>query len=381
MDFAPTDDQRLIIDTVRAFAEKELAPKYAYWDRAEEFPREQWRKMGNLGLFGLRWPTDYGGQDADCLTAGFVIEQVARGDFNCCYGLLNAGLIGDIISRFAAEPIRQAWLPGLASGDKVMCVCLTEPQGGSDASAIRTRAVRRGEHYVLDGEKSAITLLMAGDAAIVFAKTEPAAGARGVSCFLVPLDAPGVTSHPYSDLGARGIVRGSMFLDGVEVPAENLIGPENGGFSTVMQAFDYTRALIGLMCIGAAEVAIAETVHYLKDRKSFGQPVSKNQGASFPLAEWSAKLEMGRWLCYRTLWLRDHGLPHTREAAMCKMTIPPMAAAAAHECLILHGHYGYTRDFPIEQRLRDLIGQEIADGTPQIMKLIVARDLFGREFV
>ena len=381
MDFAPNDEQRLIIDTVRAFAEKELAPKYAHWDRAEEFPREQWRKMGDLGLFGLRWPVDYGGQDADCLTAGFVIEQVARGDFNCCYGLLNAGLIGDILARYAAEPIRQAWLPGLARGEKVMCVCLTEPQGGSDASAIRTRAMRKGDHYILDGEKSAITLLMAGDAAIVFAKTDPTAGARGVSCFLVPLDAPGVTRHPYSDLGSRGIVRGSMFLDAVEVPVENLIGPEHGGFSTVMQAFDYTRALIGLMCIGAAEVAIAETVRYLKERKSFGQPVSKNQGVSFPLAEWSAKLEMGRWLCYRTLWLRDQGLPHTREAAMCKMLIPPMAAAAAHECLILHGHYGYTRDFPIEQRLRDLIGQEIADGTPQIMKLIVARDLFGRDFV
>lgn len=337
--------------------------------------------MGELGLFGLRWPTEYGGQNADCLTAGLVIEEIARGDFNCCYGLLNAGLIGDIISKFAAEPLRQAYLPSLAAGEKVMCVCLTEPQGGSDASAIRTRAIRKGDHYILSGEKSAITLLMVGDAAIVFAKTDQDAGARGVSCFLIPLDSPGVTRHAYSDLGSRGIVRGSMFLDDVVVPPNHLIGPENGGFSTVMQAFDYTRALIGLMCIGAAEVAIAETVRYLKERRSFGQPVSKNQSASFPLAEWSAKLEMARWLCYRTLWLRDQGKSHTREAAMCKMLVPPMAAAAAHECLILHGHYGYTRDFPIEQRVRDLIGQEIADGTPQIMKLIVARELFGRDFV
>lgn len=381
MDFALNEEQRLIVDMVRAFAANELAPKYAHWDRTGEFPREQWRKMGALGLFGLRWPAEYGGQDADCLTAGLVIEQVARGDFNCCYGLLNAGLIGDIISRFATPSIRSRWLPGLAAGETVMCVCVTEPHGGSDVSAIRARAVRRGDRYVISGEKSAITLLMAGEAALVFARTGQDAGARGVSCLLVSLDAPGVTRHPYSDLGSRGIVRGSLFLDAVETPAENLIGPENGGFSTVMQAFDYTRALIGLMCIGAAETAIAETVRFLKERKSFGRPVPRNQGASFPLAEWSARLEMGRWLCYRTLWLRDQGLPHTREAAMCKMTIPPMAAAAAHECLILHGHHGYTRDFPIEQRLRDLIGQEIADGTPQIMKLIVARDLFGREFV
>lgn len=381
MDFSLTDEQRLIVESLRSFAEKELAPKYTHWDRDETFPREQWLKMGELGLFGLRWPIEYGGQNADCLTAGLVIEEIARGDFNCCYGLLNAGLIGDIISQFAAEPIRQAYLPGLAAGKKVMCVCLTEPQGGSDASAIRTRAIRKGDHYILSGEKSAITLLMVGDAAIVFAKTDPNAGARGVSCFLLPLDSPGVTRHAYSDLGSRGIVRGSMFLDDVAVPTSHLIGPENGGFSTVMQAFDYTRALIGLMCIGAAEVAIAETVRYLKERRSFGEPVSKNQGASFPLAEWSAKLEMARWLCYRTLWLRDQGKPHTREAAMCKMLVPPMAAKASHDCLILHGHYGYTRDFPIEQRVRDLIGQEIADGTPQIMKLIVARHLFGRDFV
>jgi len=246
---------------------------------------------------------------------------------------------------------------------------------------MKLRAEKKGDRYVLNGTKMWITNSPDAQVIVVYAKTDPAAGERGVSCFLVPLDAPGVTRHPYSDLGSRSILRGSMFLDTVQVPAGNLIGPENGGFSTVMQAFDYTRALIGLMCVGAAEVAIAETVQYLKDRKSFGRPVSKNQGASFPLAEWSAKLEMGRWLCYRTLWLRDRGLPHTREAAMCKMLIPPTAAAAAHECLVLHGHYGYTRDFPIEQRLRDLIGQEIADGTPQIMKLIVARELFGRDFV
>ena len=226
-----------------------------------------------------------------------------------------------------------------------------------------------------------ITLLMVGDGAVVFAKTDPAAGAKGVSAFLVPLDLPGISRHPYSDMGARGIVRGSLFLDNVEIPADNLIGPEGGGFSRVMQAFDYTRALIGLMCLGAAQATLEETVAYLKQRTSFGKPISTNQGASFPVAEASAKLEMARWLCYRTLWLRDQGLPHTREAAMCKMKIPQMCADVIQQCLILHGHYGYTQDYPVEQRLRDVIGQIIADGAPQIMKIIVARDLFGREFV
>ncbi|MFD2578440.1 acyl-CoA dehydrogenase family protein [Novosphingobium colocasiae] len=152
-------------------------------------------------------------------------------------------------------------------------------------------------------------------------------------------------------------------------------------FSKVMHTFDYTRALIGLMCLGAAQQSLAETVEYLKSRQSFGQPLPRYQGVSFPVAEWAAKIEMARWLCLRTLWLRDQNLPHTAEAAMCKMQCPDIAVGAIHECLLLHGHYGYTQDFPHEQRLRDVIGQQIADGTTQIQKLIVARELFGRDFV
>ncbi|SMH38701.1 acyl-CoA dehydrogenase family protein [Azospirillum agricola] len=381
MDFSFSDEQRMVQDSMRAFARAELLPKYTHWDRNDEFPREQWLKMGALGVLGLRVPVDQGGQEADCVTAGLVIEEIARGDFNCCYGILNSCFAGDILGKFASPAVKDTWLPAMASGETVLCVCLTEPHCGSDAAAIRTQAVRRGDSYVLNGEKSGVTLLMVGDAAIVFAKTDPAAGAKGVSAFLVPLDRPGITRHPYSDMGARGIVRGSLFLEDVEVPAGNLIGPENGGFSRVMQTFDYTRALIGLMCLGAAQATVEETVDYLKQRQAFGRPLSTNQGVSFPLAEWSAKMEMARWFCYRTLWLRDQGLPHTRESAMCKMQVPVIAADAVHDCLILHGHYGYTKDFPVEQRLRDVIGQEIADGTPHIMKIIVARDLFGRDFV
>ena len=381
MDFSLSDEQRMLQDSVRAFARDVLLPKYTHWDRNSEFPREIWPQMGALGLMGLRVPEAYGGQGADCVTAGIAMEEVARGDFNCCYGMLNCCFAGDILGKFASDSVKARWLPAMAAGEKVLCVCLTEPHCGSDAAAIRTRAVRRGDTYVLNGEKSAITLLMVGDAAIVFAKTDPAGGAKGVSAFLVPLDLPGITRHPYSDMGARGIVRGSLFLDNVTIPADSLIGPEGGGFSRVMQAFDYTRALIGLMCLGAAQITVEETITYLKGRTAFGQPLSKNQGVSFPLASWAAKMEMARWLCYRTLWLRDQDLPHTKEAAMCKMEVPVLSTAAVHECMILHGHYGYTKDYPVEQRLRDVVGQEIADGTPQIMKLIVARELFGREFV
>ncbi|MGD9659802.1 MAG: acyl-CoA dehydrogenase family protein [Porticoccaceae bacterium] len=381
MNFSLSEDQQAIVDVVRNFAARELLPKYTYWDRAEKFPKEQWLKMGELGILGMRVPEQYGGQDLDCLTAGLIMEEVARGDFNCGYGILLACFSGEIIEKFATETIKKTWLEPMARGEKVICTALTEPHCGSDASAIKTRAVRRGDHYVLNGEKSAMTLLMVGDAAVVFAKTDASAGAKGVSAFLVPLDLPGVSRTPYSDMGARGIVRGSLFLSDVEIPCDHLIGEEGGGFVRVMQTFDYTRALIGLMCLGAAQITLDETIDYVKQREAFGVPISKNQGVSFPIAEWSTRLEMVRWLCYRTLWLRDQGLAHTKEAAMCKLQGPDISVGAIQDCLILHGHYGYTKDFPVEQRLRDVIGQQIADGTPQIQKLIIARHLLGREFV
>ena len=381
MDFAFSEEQKIIAASLRDFATQELLPHYTHWDRTGQFPAEIWKKMGTMGLLGMRVPETYGGQDFDCVTAGLAIEETARGDFNVCYGILNSSFAGDLLSKHASEAVKATWLPPMVAGEKVICVCLTEPQGGSDAASIRTRAERQGDHYILNGEKSAITLLMAGHAGIVFAKTDPAAGARGVSAFLVPFDAPGITRHPYSDMGSKGIVRGSMFLNDVKVSAENLIGPENGAFSRVMQTFEYTRGLIGLMCIGAAQVTLEETITYTKNRIAFGQPITKNQGVSFPVAEWHARLTMARWHCFRTLWLRDQGLPHNCEAAICKGFVPELCVGAIQDCMVLHGHYGWTQDLPVEQRLRDVAGQIIADGTPQIQKLIIARELFGREFV
>lgn len=381
MDFGLTESQRIVADTLGAFARDVMAPAYMATDRAGVFPRAMWGRMADMGLFGLRVPEDCGGQGADCVTAGLAIEQAARGDFNLCYGILNSCFAGELLGRFAQDAVRRDWLGPMAAGQRILSVALTEPQGGSDAAAIRTRAVRAEGGYVLTGEKASVTLVMAADAAIVFAKTDPAAGARGVSAFLVPLDRPGITRTPYSDMGSRGIVRGALFLDGVAVPESHRIGPENEAFSKVMSTFDHTRALIGLMCLGAAQMALEDTIRYTRERMAFGKPLSANQGVSFPIAEWAGKLEMARWLCLRTLWLRDAGLPHTAEAAMCKMLVPEMCVGAIQDCLVLHGHYGYTQDFPVEQRLRDVMGQIIADGTPQIQKLIVARHLFGRQNV
>jgi cyclohexanecarboxyl-CoA dehydrogenase len=195
------------------------------------------------------------------------------------------------------------------------------------------------------------------------------------------MDAPGVSRIALRDMGERAIQRGSLFLDDVHVPREFLIGDEGRGFYLIMQAFDYSRVIIALMCIGAAEQSLDETIDYVKHRQAFGRPLAKFEGVSFPVAEHATMLEAARWLCYRTLWLRDQGLPHSKEAAMVKWWGPKVAVDAIHECILLHGHYGYTQDLPLEQRLRDVIGLEIGDGTAQVSKIVIARELFGREFL
>jgi cyclohexanecarboxyl-CoA dehydrogenase len=380
VDFAFTEAQQEFARVVRAFALDELAPKYAHWDRTGAFPAEQWRKMGELGITGLCLPEAYGGQQADCVTTGIAAEEVSRGDFNCGYALIENCLNAEILQHSSAAT-KAAWLPGMARGEHIVAIAVTEASGGSDAAGMQTRAVRHGDAYILTGEKSGISMVMPADAVLVFAKTDMEAGARGISTFLVPTDLPGVTRTPLKDMGERAIQRGSLFLDQVQVPRDHLIGEEGQGFYLVMNAFDYSRVIIALMCLGAAEQSLEETIAYVKQREAFGRPLAKFEGVSFPIAEHATMVEAARWLCYRALWLRDQGLPHSKEAAMVKWWGPKVAVDAIHDCLLLHGHYGYTQDLPLEQRLRDVIGLEIGDGTAQVSKIVVARELFGREFL
>jgi cyclohexanecarboxyl-CoA dehydrogenase len=380
VDFAFTEAQEEFARVIRTFAQQELAPKYAHWDRSGEFPAEQWRKMGALGITGICIPEEYGGQAADCVTVGIAAEEVARGDFNCGYALIENCLNGEIL-KHAQEAVRRQWLPGMARGDHIMALAVTEARGGSDAAGMTTRAVRHGDEYILSGEKSGISMLMPADSVLVFAKTDTDGGARGVSTFLVPTDLPGVRRTLLRDMGERAIQRGTLALDDVRVPRDSLIGQEGQGFYLVMNAFDYSRVIIALMCIGTAEQSLEETILYVKQREAFGRPLAKFEGVSFPIAEHATMLAAARWLCYRTLWLRDQGLPHSKEAAMVKWWGPKVAVDAIHDCLLLHGHYGYTQDLPLEQRLRDVIGLEIGDGTAQVSKIVIARELFGREFL
>ena len=244
----------------------------------------------------------------------------------------------------------------------------------------RLRAVRDGEDYVLNGVKS-LSFAVDAAAVVVFARTSDTdQRGRDISAFLVPLDRPGVTRERYADMGTKAVGRGAAHFDGVRLPASHLIGAEGQGFTQVMRGFDFSRALIGLQCLGAAQVTVEETWAYVTKRESFGQPLSKNQGVSFPLAEADTMIAAARLLCYQALSRKDAGLPHTTEAAMGKWLAPKVAFDAIQQCLLLHGQYGYRTDLPIEQRLRDVLGLQIGDGTAQIMKMIIARQRIGREY-
>lgn len=381
MDFAFSEEQTLLRTVLREFAGAELAPRYMEWDRTGVFPRELWRKMGELGVTGARVPVEYGGSGLDAVSTGIAAEEIGRGDFNLAYGVLMPALVGEVLRRYGGERVREEWLRPLASGDAVLGLALSEPGAGSDAKAITTRARRDGDEYVLDGEKSGISLLMAADACVTFAKTDPAAGARGVTAFLVPMAAPGVTRIAFRDMGSRAVGRGALHLDGVRVPADYRVGEEGKGFYSVMNGFDFSRFLIGLMCLGAAAASLEETVAYVKGRQAFGQPLARFEGVQFPIAEHATLIEAARLMCYHGLWLRDTEQAHTKEAAMVKWWAPKVAVDCIHDCLLLHGQYGYTRDLPHEQRLRDVIGLEIGDGTAQVQKIIIARELMGREYL
>ena len=381
MDFALTEDAEVFRNTVRRFAEERLAPHYQRHDRDKTFPQQQLTECASLGLLGLRIPEKYGGSMGDCTLSGIACEEIARADFNVAYFPLMYGLIGEVLANYASDELKRLWLPRMAAGEVVAGLGLTEPESGSDAASLRCVAAREGDCYVLNGEKSSISLLERADMVTVFARTGRVEDrGRGISAFVVPMDLPGVHRTKYNSMGSRCIGRGSLFLDGVRIPEAWRIGSEGQAFKMVMATFDYSRATIGLMCLGAAMGAIDRTKAHVTIRRAFGQPLARFQGVSFPIAEHLTLIEAARLLCYKTLWMRERGLRHTTEAAMCKWWAPKVAVDAIHECLLLHGHYGYTDEYPIEQQLRDVIGLEIGDGTAQIAKVVIAREQLGSDF-
>lgn len=381
MDFEFTEDEIALRDTVKRFAERELKPCYTQWDREGKYPRHLHKKMGDLGILGMTVSPEKGGAGASHVAEGIACEEASRGDCSITMCTHVVGHLDAEILKQGNKTIRKEFLEPFLAGDKVPAFAITEPGSGTDAVAMTTRAVKKGASYILNGEKSGITAMMDADFVVVFAKTDPDAGARGVSCFVFPTDLPGVTLQSYEDMGVKAIKRGSIFMDDVEIPEDYLVGKEGTGFIMGMQGFDVSRILLALEAIAPAMVSLEETIEYTKQRNAFGRPLASFEGVCFPIVEHVSLLEAVRLLCYKGLWLRDQGQSSTKVAGMIKWMAPRFATNALRDCIVIHGHPGYTDEFPFEQRLRDVISIEIADGTSQVSKLVAMRELFGKEYL
>jgi cyclohexanecarboxyl-CoA dehydrogenase len=380
VDFTMSDEQAHLVEVARSFARERIAPYYRQRELEGAFDRTTLLEMGRLGFFGLELPEEVGGLGLDCLTAGLVIEALSADDYNLGYIPVTVSLVGQILHRYGQPDVVRPWLQKMITGEVIPCIALTEPSAGSDAADVSLKAVREGDEYVLTGEKTSISMANQADVAVVFARTGTRESkARGVSAFLVPLDDPTVTRGTFEDHGGRSTGRGTLHFDGTRIPAAHLLGDENGGFVQVMTGFDYSRALIGLQSLGVARKSLDETWAFAGERITFGQPLTERQGVTFPLAEAETYYSGARLLCLQTLWLKDRGLPHTTEAAMCKWWAPKLAHEIVLTCLLTHGHAGYSAELPFEQRLRDLLGLQIGDGMAQIMKMIIAKRMSAQK--
>jgi len=378
----PNDDQRALQEMARRFSRERLLPDYQKREKIGLMDRELIKEMGQLGLLGVDLPERLGGLGVDSVTSGLIIEELAYGDFSISAVPMAISLLAGIVVKSARSEVVDEWVPRATRGECILGLCLTEPRGGSDVANLQVRARRDGDDYVLNGEKTSITFANCADAFVVFARTgRPEEGARGVTAFLVPAATPGIRCTRFDDVGAAIIERGSVFFDDVRIPARYRLGDEGKGFTQVMVGFDYSRALIVLQCVGAAQASLDEAWAYTKDREAFGRPIAQFQNVTSPLVEGETQIAAIRQLCYHTLALRDSGLPHTAEAAMVKWMGPKTAYDVIHHCLLTFGHYGFTKETAHQQRMRDVMGQEIGDGTAGIMKLIVARERVGRASV
>jgi cyclohexanecarboxyl-CoA dehydrogenase len=372
------DDLVVLGEHVRRFATERISPGFLERDQTRVLDRELMREMGSLGFIAPELPEAFGGQGLGSLAAGVIHEEVARADLSLSYINLLASLNGQILAHHARPELAKPWLARLTAGEALVAIALTEPRGGSDAANLRLRVERAGSEYLINGEKTSISAADQADATIVFGRTGSVeSGAHGVTALLVPMDLPGVTRTRFDCHGQRAIGRGSIFFENVRVPIDHRLGDENRGFVQVMQGFDFSRALIGLQVLAVARVALEETWTHVAQREAFGKPLSAFQGVSHPLADLDTQVEAARLLCLQALWLKDQGAPHSTEAAMCKWWAPKLAYDVVHQCLLMFGHGGYDRG-AMEQRLRDLLGFQIGDGTAQIMKTIIARARAGR---
>jgi alkylation response protein AidB-like acyl-CoA dehydrogenase len=379
MDFDLPEDLRLLQDTAREFADAELAPHAAELDRKEEFPSRHWPKLSALGFLGMLIPERYGGAGLGPLAMTVALEELNRACASTGVTVsVHNSLAGGPIVRYGSDPQKEKYLPRLAAGEIIGAYALSEPTCGSDAAALRTTAVRSGDHYLLNGRKAWITSGAAAGLIIVFATVDPARGAKGITTFLVEPGFGGFSvGKKEKKMGIRGSQTVELILEDVRVPAENRLGGEGEGFRIALETLDGGRIGIAAQAVGIARASLEASLKYSSERKQFGRPIAEYQAIQWKIADMAMEIDAARLLTYRAAWLREQGRPHTAEAAMAKLFASEAANRAATQAVQVHGGAGYCAEYPVERYFRDAKITEIYEGTSEIQRVVISRSRTG----
>jgi butyryl-CoA dehydrogenase len=377
MQFSFTEEQLAVQKTARDFAQGEVLPKAAAIDREHRHPAELVARMAELGFLGIAIPEQWGGSGMDHVSYVLAMEEISRACASTGVIMsVNNSLVCDPINRFGTDAQKKEWLVPLASGKKLGCFALSEPEAGSDSAAQRTTAVRDGNEWVLSGVKNWITNGPVANVAVLFAMTDRSLGNKGISCFIVPMDWKGVTCGPPDDkLGIRGSKSCQIFLDDVRLPEGHLLGEIGSGFKIAMGTLDGGRIGIAAQAVGIGRAALEDSLAYAQTRKTFGKPIAQHQAIQFKLADMATELEAARLLTLRAAWLKEHKQPFNKEAAMAKLFASDVANKAAREAIQIFGGNGYVTEFPVERHFRDAKITEIYEGTSEIQRLVIANAL------
>ena len=377
MDFELTDDQERIRQVAREFADAELGNAIAPYDERHEFPHSVVRKLGPLGFLGALVPEEYGGAGLDYVGYALSVEELSRGDASVGITMwAHNSLCTNHIAGFGSEAQKRTYLPRLASGEVLGAWGLTEPGAGSDAAALQTRAELRGGEWILNGSKAFITNASVGGIAVVIARTDPGKGSRGISAFVLEKGLPGFSAgKPYRKLGLHASDTAELIFEDARVPAANLLGERGMGFVHAMQVLEGGRIAMAAMAVGIAQAAIDHSVTYMKQRTAFGQTLAEFNGLQGMIADLATEVEVARLLTLRAAYLKDQGRPAMHAAAMAKLFASETAMKAATKAVQIHGGAGYITEFPVERIFRDAKLTEIGEGTSEIQRLVIAREI------
>jgi alkylation response protein AidB-like acyl-CoA dehydrogenase len=377
MQFDLTEEQQQVKRMVRNFAEAEIKPHVMEWDEAQHFPRELFTKMGEMGLTGVIFPEEYGGAGMGYVEYVTVIEEIARicGSIGLSIAAHNS-LCTNHIFQYATESHKQKYVTPLAKGEKLGAWALTEPSSGSDASGMKTTAVQRNGGWLLNGSKNFITHGISGDTCVVLAITNREMRSRGISAFIVERGMKGfLAGKKENKLGVRASETASIIFEDCWIPEENLLGEQGRGFVNAMQILDGGRISIAALALGIAQGAFESALKYSQERKQFGQPIFEFEAIQFKLAEMATQIDAARLLTMRAAWLKDNKRPTTKESAMAKLYASEIAVRVSEEAIQIHGGYGYTKDYPAEKYWRDSKLCTIGEGTSEVQRLVIARQL------